>query len=350
MARIQTLVDVEPSLGGVVDVRAVARARGARRAVVDGARRHQRDPARRDREGAAMTVDPLLLDTAERAFADTCTHEAIQAAERDGWAPSIWDTAAGIGLPWIGVPEAAGGAGGTVADGVAVLGVAGTARRADPARRDRAARRVAARRRGLAGRERARHGRSRPSRGRPPPRRRPTVRAPRTGCRGRVRPSGSSRWSTARSWRSRRAPRASSPISNLAGEPRDTVVFEDVRRRRESPTHRTASMPTRCCSVARSTRAASDGRSAARDVRTDRRVHERTPPVRSSGRAVPGGAGPPRALRRGGRARRPRGAGRRARSRSRRRALRDRRRRSCSPTTPRASRRVPRTRRTARSA
>ena len=37
----------------------------------------------------------------------------------------MWDTAAGIGLPWIGVPEAAGGAGGTVADGVAVLGVAG---------------------------------------------------------------------------------------------------------------------------------------------------------------------------------------------------------------------------------
>ena len=73
-----------------------------------------------------MTVDPLLLDTAERAFADTCTHEAIQAAERDGWAPAVWETAAGIGLPWIGVPEdAAGGAGGTVADGVAVLGVAG---------------------------------------------------------------------------------------------------------------------------------------------------------------------------------------------------------------------------------
>ena len=72
-----------------------------------------------------MTVDPLLLETADRAFADTCTHEAIQAAERDGWAPSVWETAAGIGLPWIGVSETAGGAGGTVSDGVAVLGVAG---------------------------------------------------------------------------------------------------------------------------------------------------------------------------------------------------------------------------------
>ena len=72
-----------------------------------------------------MTVDTLLFDTAERALADTCTHEALQTAERDGWAPTVWDTAAQIGLPWIGVPEAAGGAGGTVADGVAVLGVAG---------------------------------------------------------------------------------------------------------------------------------------------------------------------------------------------------------------------------------
>jgi len=72
-----------------------------------------------------MTVDTLLLDTAERALADTCTHEALRAAERDGWAQDVWDTAAQIGLPWIGVPEAAGGAGGTVADGVAVLGVAG---------------------------------------------------------------------------------------------------------------------------------------------------------------------------------------------------------------------------------
>jgi acyl-CoA dehydrogenase len=72
-----------------------------------------------------VTVDPLLVDTADRAFADTCTHEAIQAAERDGWAPPIWDTIAHIGLPWIGVSEDAGGFGGTIADAVAVLGVAG---------------------------------------------------------------------------------------------------------------------------------------------------------------------------------------------------------------------------------
>ncbi|HXY91909.1 MAG TPA: acyl-CoA dehydrogenase, partial [Acidimicrobiia bacterium] len=71
-----------------------------------------------------MTVDPLLVETAERAFADTCTHEAVQAAERDGWAPAVWDAAAGIGLPWVGVPEPA-GAGGSLSDAAAVLGVAG---------------------------------------------------------------------------------------------------------------------------------------------------------------------------------------------------------------------------------
>src|SRR5262245_42238714 len=72
-----------------------------------------------------MTGDALLLETAERAFADTCTHAAVQDAERDGWAPRVWDTAAEIGLPWIGVPESAGGAGGTLVGAVAVLGVAG---------------------------------------------------------------------------------------------------------------------------------------------------------------------------------------------------------------------------------
>ena len=70
-------------------------------------------------------TDQLLVDTAERAFADTATFEAVQQAERDGWAPAVWDAAAAIGLPWIGVPEEAGGAGGTIGDAIEVLRVAG---------------------------------------------------------------------------------------------------------------------------------------------------------------------------------------------------------------------------------
>jgi acyl-CoA dehydrogenase len=70
-------------------------------------------------------TDPLLLETTDRLLADTCTHEAIQAAERDGWAPRIWDQVAAVGLPWLAVPEAAGGAGGSLADALAVLRIAG---------------------------------------------------------------------------------------------------------------------------------------------------------------------------------------------------------------------------------
>ncbi len=70
-------------------------------------------------------TDRLLLETAEKVFADTSTYEAVQDAQRTGWAPAVWDAAAAVGLPWISVPEGAGGVGGTLADAVAVLQIAG---------------------------------------------------------------------------------------------------------------------------------------------------------------------------------------------------------------------------------
>jgi len=72
-----------------------------------------------------MTVDELLVSTATRILADTSTFDAVEAAERDGWAPGVWDALAEAGLPWVGVPEQAGGSGGTLADALAVLRVAG---------------------------------------------------------------------------------------------------------------------------------------------------------------------------------------------------------------------------------
>ncbi|MBJ7336784.1 acyl-CoA dehydrogenase family protein [Mycolicibacterium sp.] len=72
-----------------------------------------------------MTVDSLLVDSVRALFTSTCTHDGVQAAERDGWAPEIWSGAAQMGLPWIGIPEAAGGSGGTLQDALAVLTVAG---------------------------------------------------------------------------------------------------------------------------------------------------------------------------------------------------------------------------------
>ncbi|MFN0029143.1 MAG: acyl-CoA dehydrogenase family protein [Acidimicrobiales bacterium] len=83
----------------------------------------------------ANTADPsqyqvpvanqLLLETLHRLFTDTVTHEAVQAAEADGWAPTIWEPLAGTGAPWVGVPEAHGGSGGALVDAVGVLRLVG---------------------------------------------------------------------------------------------------------------------------------------------------------------------------------------------------------------------------------
>jgi acyl-CoA dehydrogenase len=71
------------------------------------------------------TIDPLLSETASRVFADTATFAAVEQAEADGWAPAIWDAVAETGLAWVSVAEAAGGSGGTLADAIEVLRIAG---------------------------------------------------------------------------------------------------------------------------------------------------------------------------------------------------------------------------------
>lgn len=70
-------------------------------------------------------TDQLLIDSAERLFADACTHAAVQDAERDGWAPAIWRSVADAGFPWVSIAESAGGSGGTLSDALAILTVAG---------------------------------------------------------------------------------------------------------------------------------------------------------------------------------------------------------------------------------
>jgi acyl-CoA dehydrogenase len=70
-------------------------------------------------------TETLLLETAEKAFASTSTFAAVRASEAEHWAPAVWDAAVSIGLPWISVPEEAGGAGGSLSDAISVLCVAG---------------------------------------------------------------------------------------------------------------------------------------------------------------------------------------------------------------------------------
>ena len=71
------------------------------------------------------SVDQLLIDSAQRLFTDTCSFDAVQAAEDAGWAPEIWQAVSEAGFAWIGVSAEAGGSGGSLADACEVLRVAG---------------------------------------------------------------------------------------------------------------------------------------------------------------------------------------------------------------------------------
>ena len=88
-------------------------------------------------------TDQLLIDTADRLFAATCTHAAVQDAERDGWAPDVWQAVADAGFPWVSIAEAAGGSGRDVDRRRRHRPHRRQLRRADSARRDRPARRLA---------------------------------------------------------------------------------------------------------------------------------------------------------------------------------------------------------------
>jgi len=70
-------------------------------------------------------VDELITETADRLFAEVCGHEAVQSAEADGGAPEIWAAFAETGFPWISIDEDAGGSGGSLTDALEVLRVVG---------------------------------------------------------------------------------------------------------------------------------------------------------------------------------------------------------------------------------
>ncbi len=72
------------------------------------------------------SVDQLLIDSAERLFADTCTFDAVQAAEAAGWAPEVWQAVSEAGFAWIGLSAESGGSGGSLADACEVLRIAGS--------------------------------------------------------------------------------------------------------------------------------------------------------------------------------------------------------------------------------
>lgn len=67
----------------------------------------------------------LLEETVERLFAKHCTPSDRQAAEADGWLAACWEALKDAGLLWLGTHESAGGSGGTVVEAAALVRVAG---------------------------------------------------------------------------------------------------------------------------------------------------------------------------------------------------------------------------------
>jgi acyl-CoA dehydrogenase len=74
-----------------------------------------------------MTMDSthaLILNTAERILRDHCDRGSIDLAASGVWPAALWQTLEAAGLPLVSVPEALGGAGGTIGNGFGLLKVA----------------------------------------------------------------------------------------------------------------------------------------------------------------------------------------------------------------------------------
>ena len=69
--------------------------------------------------------DNIVAETAARIFADLADPQTITRARDTGWKTPLWRALAEAGLPLAWVPEKQGGAGASLADGFAILGVAG---------------------------------------------------------------------------------------------------------------------------------------------------------------------------------------------------------------------------------
>ena len=75
-------------------------------------------------------MDVAAVERAVRILDARWTEREQGAATEAGWAPELWDALVEAGLPWLGVPEPRGGAGGSVRDAAALLRLLG--RRAAP--------------------------------------------------------------------------------------------------------------------------------------------------------------------------------------------------------------------------
>src|ERR1700732_2863865 len=70
-------------------------------------------------------MDYIVAEPAARIFADLADPQTINRMENGAWKEPLWQTLGDAGLPLAWVPEHLGGSGASLADGFAVLGVAG---------------------------------------------------------------------------------------------------------------------------------------------------------------------------------------------------------------------------------
>ena len=68
----------------------------------------------------------MLLETAERFFTERCGRDVVNNVEKGVWPADFWKEIEEMGLPLIAVPEDKGGVGGTLADMLALLRLAGS--------------------------------------------------------------------------------------------------------------------------------------------------------------------------------------------------------------------------------
>ena len=73
----------------------------------------------------ATDIRAMLIDAAERVFADHCTQHVVEEAKKNGWSQALWQVLERTQLTLVSVPEERGGAGGSLSDLGAVLRVAG---------------------------------------------------------------------------------------------------------------------------------------------------------------------------------------------------------------------------------
>jgi acyl-CoA dehydrogenase len=69
--------------------------------------------------------DHIVAETAARIFADLADPQTVNSVVNGAWKAPLWQTLSDAGLPLAWVPENLGGAGASLAEGFAILGVAG---------------------------------------------------------------------------------------------------------------------------------------------------------------------------------------------------------------------------------